>query len=45
MRKLHQLLCCMLVLALIIALTGCNTWAGFGKDLQRGGEAIEDSTE
>ncbi len=35
-------------IALLIAvfhLSACNTWAGFGKDLQRGGEAIERSVK
>ena len=36
------------VIILLIAvfyLSACNTWAGFGKDLQRGGEAIERSVK
>jgi predicted small secreted protein len=34
------------VLLLLISLTlsGCNTMAGVGKDLERAGEAIQDST-
>jgi predicted small secreted protein len=33
----------MLLLLLLTAsvLTGCNTWAGFGKDVERGGEKIQ----
>ena len=32
------------VLLLLLAasvLTGCNTWAGFGKDVERGGEKMQ----
>ena len=43
MHKLRHLLCCIFVLSLLLSLSGCNTWAGFGKDIQRSGEAIEDS--
>ncbi len=43
MCKVRYLLCCVVVLALVLSLSGCNTWAGVGKDVQRGGEAIEDS--
>lgn len=30
-----------LILLAAIALAGCNTMEGFGKDVQRGGEKIE----
>lgn len=30
---------------IIIGLTGCNTFRGAGKDIQRGGEAIEGAAE
>lgn len=36
--KLSILLSAFLV---TLYLTGCNTFQGFGKDIQRGGEAIE----
>ena len=39
MRKLVAL---MMVLAMGI-LAGCNTFEGLGKDVQRGGEKVEDS--
>lgn len=29
------------VFLMTLCLTGCNTLQGFGKDIQRGGEAIE----
>lgn len=37
--------CFKLILALncVIALAGCNTIAGAGKDLERGGQAIRDT--
>lgn len=31
------------VLALGCALLGCNTMRGFGQDVQRGGEKVEDA--
>ena len=32
-----------LLLLINLALSGCNTLAGVGKDLERAGEAIQDS--
>jgi predicted small secreted protein len=32
-----------LLLLISLALSGCNTLAGVGKDLERAGEAIQDS--
>ena len=34
-----------ILLIVVFYLSACNTWAGFGKDLQRGGEAIERSVK
>ncbi len=31
----------LMLLALMLLLPACNTMQGFGKDVQRGGEAIE----
>lgn len=31
------------LLGAVVALTGCNTIAGAGKDVQRAGEGIEDA--
>ncbi len=46
MPKLTRILCCIFALALLLlGLSGCNTWAGLGKDIQRAGEAIEDSAD
>jgi predicted small secreted protein len=30
------------IAALVVFLSGCNTIAGIGKDVQRAGEAVED---
>jgi len=35
----------MTMLAVIVALAGCNTVEGLGRDIERGGEAIEDAAE
>ncbi|OEU56364.1 MAG: entericidin EcnAB [Desulfuromonadales bacterium C00003096] len=32
-----------LLLLISLALSGCNTMAGMGKDLEKAGEAIQDS--
>jgi predicted small secreted protein len=42
MNKLTQLFLALLGLA-AMALTSCNTMAGFGRDVQSAGEAIHDS--
>lgn len=34
-----------LLLLISLALTGCNTLAGVGKDLERAGEAIQESAK
>lgn len=34
-----------LTLAAIVFATGCNTVAGIGKDIEKGGEAIQKSTK
>jgi predicted small secreted protein len=45
-RKIRQVLCCVFALAILLfSLSGCNTWAGVGQDIQRSGEAIEGSAE
>ncbi|MGP7733818.1 MULTISPECIES: entericidin A/B family lipoprotein [Oceanimonas] len=38
--KLHQLVLC---LTAALVLTGCNTFAGAGKDIERGGEVVQDA--
>lgn len=34
-----------LVLSITLLLGGCNTAAGFGKDLQKGGEKIQEAAQ
>ncbi len=34
-----------LIMAVSFFLTGCNTIAGAGKDIQRGGQAIENAAD
>lgn len=36
-----KILSVMTLLVVVFHLSACNTWAGFGKDLQRSGKAIE----
>jgi len=38
----YQLLICLIT---TIGLLGCNTMAGAGKDIQRGGQAVSSSAE
>ncbi len=35
----------LLVSSLFVVLTGCNTVAGAGKDLERGGEKVQDTAK
>jgi predicted small secreted protein len=35
----------MLMVACFATLAGCNTMSGLGKDVQKGGEKLEDSAE
>ncbi|HWS02149.1 MAG TPA: entericidin A/B family lipoprotein [Gammaproteobacteria bacterium] len=41
--KLKPIYLLLLALAYAGAMSGCNTMEGAGQDIQRGGEAIEDS--
>jgi predicted small secreted protein len=34
-----------LIAAAMVALTGCNTVQGIGKDIEKGGEAIQKATK
>ena len=36
-----KIMATLMVVGLVGGLAGCNTFAGAGKDIQRGGEAIE----
>ncbi len=40
-----KLLSTLLILAFAVVVTGCNTFAGAGKDIQKGGEKIEGAAE
>ncbi|WP_409523672.1 entericidin A/B family lipoprotein [Nitrincola sp. MINF-07-Sa-05] len=40
-----KLLMAIMVGLFALAVTGCNTVEGFGKDVQKGGEALEESAE
>lgn len=40
-----KLMIVIVTLSAIFSLTACNTMAGFGKDIQQGGEAIERSAQ
>ena len=40
-----KLVSTMLILAFAVAVSGCNTFAGAGKDIQKGGEKIEGAAE
>lgn len=40
-KKMHLILVTMAILMSSLALTGCNTVEGLGKDIKRGGEKIE----
>jgi predicted small secreted protein len=43
--RLRMILMTALLLPVLLAplcLTGCNTWEGFGKDVERTGEAMQD---
>lgn len=33
------------VLLLLMALSGCNTMRGFGRDVERGGERVQDAAQ
>ena len=45
-KKVRQVLFCAVAFAiLMLTVSGCNTWSGVGKDIQRGGEAIEGTAE
>ena len=40
-----KLISAMLILAFAASLSACNTFSGAGKDIQKGGEKIEDAAE
>jgi entericidin B len=42
---LQRVLATLVTLGFISAIVGCNTIAGAGKDIERGGEAIHDTAK
>jgi predicted small secreted protein len=40
MKKIISILC---VLAIGVGLSACNTFKGFGRDVERGGEKVQDA--
>ncbi|WP_298923567.1 entericidin A/B family lipoprotein [uncultured Ramlibacter sp.] len=42
---MNKTLATLLALSFVAALAGCNTIAGAGKDIQKAGNAIENSTK
>lgn len=42
---MKRMITVVLTLAMIIGLAGCNTVEGLGKDIKKGGEAIEKAAE
>jgi entericidin B len=38
-----KLMMVLMAAGLAVGLSGCNTFAGAGKDIQQGGEAVEDA--
>ncbi|SFH31793.1 Predicted small secreted protein [Nitrosospira sp. Nsp14] len=42
---LMKMLSIMFALIAVVGLSGCNTFAGMGKDIQSGGKAVEESTK
>jgi predicted small secreted protein len=35
----------MVIMVAMLVLAGCNTWRGFGQDVEKAGEAIQRSTK
>lgn len=42
---IKKVLSALLALGMLVSVSACNTFAGAGKDIQRGGEVIEDSAK
>jgi len=40
---IQRILAALMLIGIIGSIVGCNTMAGFGKDLERAGEATQDS--
>jgi entericidin A len=44
MKRMKRCVLIILLVSLVFSLAGCNTIRGFGKDVQKGGEEIQDIT-
>ena len=42
MNKIKKVCIIIVILTLIMSATGCNTYAGAGKDIERTGESMQD---
>jgi len=42
---LKSIVAVLMAMGLVISVTGCETMAGAGRDIQRGGEIIEEEAE
>ncbi|WP_375057449.1 entericidin A/B family lipoprotein [Zobellella sp. DQSA1] len=40
---IKKMMALLMTMGLITGLAGCNTFAGAGKDIQRGGEVVEEA--
>ena len=45
MQPIKKLIAAALVLLIVVGVAGCNTVRGVGKDIKKGGEAIEKAAE
>ena len=45
MRKLVTFISLTITLMASLAVSGCNTMRGFGKDVERGGERVQDAAK
>ncbi len=41
----HRILVTLMMLGFVVMITGCNTVSGMGKDIERGGQAVQDVSE
>lgn len=42
MNKIKKICIIIVILTIIMGATGCNTYAGAGKDMERAGESMQD---
>ena len=46
MNTIRKVICCIvLMLTIAVSVIGCNTMEGAGKDIERGGERIQDAAD